>query len=120
MAYGQAKHNISRPAGEDLIGKEFHLVALDDGKLAGAGDVAFPLANDAAHPDGEPCALTVGGVSQVYYGDTVTAYAALAAGEGGLAVPATSGDQIIGYALEAGAKDTLGTMLVALNGLVPA
>lgn len=119
MAYGQAKHNISIPAGEDLIGKEFHLVGLD-GKLAGDGVIAFPLENDAAHPDGEPCALTVGGVSQVYYGGTVAVGDALASAEGGVAVKADAENQIIGYALEAGTEGVLGTMLVALNGLVPA
>lgn len=115
MAYGQAKQNISIPAGEDLLGKEFHLVGLD-GKLATAGAIAFPLENDAATPAGEPCALTVGGVSQVYYGGTVAAGAALAAGAGGRAVTATAGQKIVGYALEAGASGVLGTMLVTLNG----
>lgn len=115
MAYGQAKHNISIPAGEDLLGKEFHLVNLE-GKLAGAGDIAFPLENDAATPEGEPCALTVGGVSQVYYGGTVAVGDALSAGADGLAVKAASGAQIIGYALEAGTSGVLGTMLVSLNG----
>lgn len=115
MAYGQAKQNISIPAGEDLKGKEFHLVGLD-GKLATAGAIAYPLDNDAAELGGEPCALTIDGVSQVYLGGTVARGDALAAAAGGEAVKATAGDQVIGYALEDGADGTLVTMLVVLNG----
>lgn len=115
---GQAKHAISVPATEDLKGKEFHLVTLA-GALAGAGAVAFPLENDMAQVGGEPCNLTIGGVSQVYYGGTVGAGAALAAGANGRAVAAAASAQIIGYATRAGVSGELGSMLVALNGVVP-
>lgn len=118
MAYGQAKHNISIPAASDLTGDQFLLVALD-GDIAGAGELCFPLQNDMAKPGGEPASLCVAGVSQVYFGDTVTKGAALTSEAGGKAVPATDGDQIIGYALEAGADGELRTMLVLPNGLVP-
>lgn len=115
MAYGQAKHCISVPAGEDLTNKEFLLVGLD-GKLGGDGSLAYPLQNEAASTTGEPASLCIAGVSEVYLGGTVTAGAALACGAGGKAVAATAGKQIIGYALESGAANELRTMLVVLNG----
>lgn len=119
MAYGQNKQNISVPASVELVGQENKLVTLA-GALATKGALAFPLENDMAQPDGEPCALTTSGVAPVLYGGTVAQGDPLASNASGLAVVATAGDSILGYAMEAGAASNLGTMLVLPNGKVPA
>lgn len=115
MGYGQAKQNISVPATADLTGQENKLVTLG-GALAGKGALAFPLENDMAKPGGEPCALTVSGAAPVIYGGAVVVGDALASNATGLAVKATTGDHILGYALEAGAANNVGTMLVLKDG----
>lgn len=115
MAYGESKVNISVPATADLTGQNFKLVTLA-GKLAVKGEVAFPLENDRAAPADEPCALTISGVSPVYYGGAVVVGDALASNATGLAVKATATDHIVGYALEAGGANNLGTMLVLKDG----
>lgn len=120
MGLAQAKVNITRPAGEDLRGKQNLLVGFD-GKLGTAGAIAFPLENDNASPGTEPCALAISGEAPVIFGGVVAVGDALQCSAGGKAVKAaTEGASVIGYALTTGADGETGSMLVYLNGVVPA
>ncbi|HEY0838996.1 MAG TPA: hypothetical protein VGD74_02300 [Vulgatibacter sp.] len=115
MGLAESQRSITRPATADLTGAQGKLVTLA-GALATKGAICFPLVNDNAAPTKEPCALAISGKANVIYGATVAQYAALAANASGLAVTATTGDHIIGYALVAGAVNEWGEMLVLKDG----
>lgn len=116
MALAESQVCITRPATADLTGKQGMLVTAA-GALATKGALAFPLVNDNAAPTKEPCALAISGNARVIAGAAILQYAAIAANATGFAVTATSGDHIIGYALEAAAASGEHiTMLVLKDG----
>ena len=105
MATEQSRNTRTFIAGEDLSTAQFKFVTLGTG-----GEVSLPstagvncigvLRTDGAA--GVAVAVLVDGPVKVECGGTVTNGAAVATDDTGRAVDATTGDIIMGYAMEAG------------------
>ena len=105
MATMTSRDTRTFEAGGDLSADQFKFVALAaDGQveLCGAGAQAIGvLLNDPAAA-GRAATVVVSGDVMVKCGGTVTRGGAVAVDASGLAVDATTGDVIMGYAREAG------------------
>jgi hypothetical protein len=101
-------------AGSDLSTKQYHVVKLDaQGKavLAGAGELSLGiLQNDPS--EGQACDIAVDGVSKAKAGASITLGSLLSANANGQVVPATSGDYVIGIALEAASSGDIVSVLI--------
>jgi len=115
MAFTENMQTRSYVAGSDLSAKQFRFVSLAaDGAVdaTGAGDAAAGvLLND-------PAAAGAAGVAYdgrvtVVCGGTVTRGGEVASDAAGEAVDATTGDAILGYALETGADGQVITIELA-------
>ena len=110
MAYKNALDCITLEAGQDLSAKQFFFMTVaSDGQVdpTGDGGVAVGvLQNDPA----------AGGVTKVSVGASITAGANVASDAAGEAVPAASGDAILGVALAAGDDGDIIPMLFQPRG----
>ena len=85
-------------AGGDIPAKRFVKV---DGTLAGAGEAAIGVAEYAAQ-SGDDLSVIMSGVVSVEAGGTVNAGDKIASDENGKAVVASTGNTVVGIALESG------------------
>lgn len=107
-------------AGADLSSKQYFFGAIAaDGQIDPAGDGVAADGVIANNPDtaGQPCNLTVSGVSPISAGEALTVGMFLASDANGQAVEATSGDYIMGKCVgAAGAANELGSILLTRPG----
>jgi len=92
----------------------------NDGEAAvatAATDALLGISTDVATAAGRHADVIRSGIAPVTYGDNVTRGAALTANALGLAVPATSGDQIIGYAEISGSAGDIGSIYLQRGAL---
>lgn len=119
MAWTDSIHVISLEAGVDLSAKQYFFVSVSaDGQIDPTGDGAHAdgvLQND---PDtaGTAASVAIGGVVKVNCGGTVTRGGPVASDTNGQAVDATSGDVILGTALETGASGETISMIFQPRG----
>lgn len=113
MAYEIPVLNLSFKAGEDLSGAQYRAVKLQEGKvfLATVDDTPIGILQDKPKI-GQGCAVMVYGVSKAIYGAQITAGQKLTSGQGGAVVPASSGDSVIGIALEDGGQGEIHSILL--------
>jgi hypothetical protein len=116
-------HLATAPAGADLSTKQFRLVKLNEaGKLvlAGAGDIAFSLQENA--PEGAQATYANGGEPKAVAGGNIKAGQLVSAGAEGKLVAATAtvieeekvealGSRVIGLAVEEAAAGELARFL---------
>lgn len=110
MAYEENLQKITAKVNSDLSAAQFHFVVMGaDGylDLSGDGGVAIGVLQD--DPNGSSNA-TVGcvatnGVTKVEAGEAITAGDAIASNSAGEAVTATTGDIVLGYAMEDASGD---------------
>jgi streptogramin lyase len=109
MATEQHGGFLSREAGEDLTGKQYHIVKLDsNGKVvlcdAGSDSVIGVLQNEPVNGDTAQVALNNGaGTYKVHCGGTIAVGATVGTNSTGKAISnTTAGHGMVGRALEAG------------------
>lgn len=106
MATQNIAHCITLEAGSDLSASQFHFVSVAaDGQvdLTGAGAYAEGVLQDKPNAAGVAARVAIGGVVKVEAGASVTRGAEVASNAAGECVDATTGNIILGTALEAGA-----------------
>lgn len=119
MAYENGKVCISLEAGQDLSAKQFFFVSVaSDGQIdpTGNGASAVGVLQNDPNAAGKAASVAIGGVTKVSVGATVTAGAALASDAAGEAVPAATGDVILGTALAAGDDGDIISMIFQPRG----
>lgn len=112
--------SISLVAAADLSAKQYHVV-----KPNSSGQAALANATDTAQigilqdkpTSGVAGNVAVGGVSKAAYGGTIAAGAAVTSDANGKVVTATTGKQIIGFALVGGVSGDIGSVLISPRGL---
>lgn len=112
--------SISLVAGADLSAKQFHVV-----KVNSSGQAVAANATDVAQVgilqdkpiSGVAGSVAVNGVSKAAFGGTVASGAAVTSDANGKIVAATTGKQIIGFALQGGVSGDIGSVLIAPRGL---
>jgi len=119
MAYYDNQKCVSFEAGSDLSSNQFQFVDVSaDGQVDLSGDGAYAigiLQNEPAAA-GRAAEVAINGKTQVKCGGTVTAGGPVASDASGQAVDATSGDVILGEAMEAGASGEVITILFHPRG----
>jgi len=106
MAFENPVLVLSLPAAADLSSSQHFIVKTSSGTaaLAGAGDVAMGvLQNDPV--SGEAASIMVAGVSRLVAGAVIAEGAQVAADANGKGRTATTGDIVLGIALEAAGAD---------------
>jgi hypothetical protein len=116
MGYENKLATLTRPAAADLSTKQYYGVKIDSsGKaaLAGEGDIAIGILQNAPAALGRAASIAYGGVSKVVGGATVAAGARFSFNSSGLAVGVGSGDDhAMGIVLEDLANGKIGTVLI--------
>lgn len=108
MALESALHTISLEAGQDLSANQYYFVSVAaDGQVdpTGAGLHADGVLQNDPAAAGRAASVCIGGRTKVEAGGTVTVGGPVAADASGKAVDATTGDVILGTALEAADAD---------------
>jgi len=122
MSYEQELHRFTRPAAADLSTKQYYGVKIDSSgniALAGEGDIAVGILQNAPAAAGRAANVAFGGVSKVVGGATVAAGARFSFNSSGVAVSVGSGDdQGMGIVLEDLASGKIGTVLIQPVGNV--
>lgn len=110
---------VTLEAGADLSAKQFFFVSVSaDGQVDPTGDGLHAdgvLQNDPAAA-GRAAEVAISGIVQVSCGGTVTRGGPVAADTNGEAVDATTGDVILGTALETGSDGAVISMLFQPRG----
>jgi len=123
MAYKNNQVCISLEAGQDLSAKQYFFVSVaSDGQVDPTGDGAAAvgvLQNDPAAA-GRAAEICIGGVTKVSAGGTIAAGAAVASDAAGEAVTATTGDVILGTALEGASDGDVISIVFQPRNVVPA
>lgn len=105
MAVVQNEYPVSIPAGADLSTKQYRFVDLSSGKLAvvsSAGGDAIGVLSDKPDAAGVPGRVVVAGITKVVLGATVAVDAYVQSDANAAAITASSGDYVLGRALEGG------------------
>ena len=123
MAHQEQLQNITLVAGQDLSAAQFQMMAVAaDGEIdpAGAGAAVAGVLQNNPDAQGKAAAVGYAGKTMVKAGAAVTAGDLLASDANGKAVTASTGNYIVGIALEDIANaDEIGTMLLANLGIAP-
>jgi hypothetical protein len=139
MSTEQSVTTVSREAGADLTGKQFHLVKLNSsGQVvvcSAAGEMPFGVLQSEADAAGKAVSVAIAGKSKVKLGGTVAALdplktdanakAAVAVkgrtdtSDAGAAADPLLGSYVIGIATVAGANNEIGEILITHSGSVP-
>jgi hypothetical protein len=116
MGYEQKLSTFTRPASGDLSTKQYLGVKIDTSgnvAVAGEGDIAVGILQNAPAATGRACTVATGGVSKVVGGATVAAGARFSFDSTGKAVAVGSGDDhAMGVVLEDLASGKIGTVLI--------
>ena len=123
MSFTQSRDNRTVIAAADLSANQFAMVKFDanaKAALAGAGEAALGVLTVPAKA-GNACTVTVSGIVMVEVGTGGIALGANAACNGsGHVIDATTGDVIVGTALEVGAVGNLIAMEISLANNISA
>jgi hypothetical protein len=107
---------LTMTAGADLSAKQYFFVSVAaDGQIDPTGDGAQAdgVLQDAPSAAGDPALVFSGiGFTKVSAGGTITAGDDLASDAAGEAITSTSGDEILGVAMESGVDGDIITMLL--------
>lgn len=109
MSYYEAKRAISLLCAAELADEQFYFVKVNNaGKivLCGDGEAAIGVLYDAPDAADQACQVAIGEVVMVAAGAAIAAGAQVACDATGRAATATSGEIILGVALEAAAAAT--------------
>ena len=121
MAVEEGLRCLTFQATATLSAKQYFLGKIQStGKVNVAGD---GVAADGVIQDGAPVAngatsLAIAGRSKIYIGATLVPGNNVASNASGHAVPATTGEYIIGTCTEGGTVGTIGSMIIKLGGRV--
>lgn len=108
MATSDNLQCISAVAGSDLSSKQYYFVSMaTDGQVDSTGDGAYALGVVQNDPDaaGKAAEVAIGGRTKIVAGAAFEEGVALASDANGKAVTATTGDEILGVAMEASSAD---------------
>lgn len=100
--------DISLDASTDLSAKQFFFIetsSSSEAALSGAGEVVTGVLQNKPDAAGKSASVRVYGVSKVTAGAAITAGAEVSSDANGKAATSTTGDYIVGIALEAAAAD---------------
>lgn len=121
MAFTDNQQVVSLEAGADLSTKQFFFVSVSaDGQVDPTGDGAHAdgvLQNKPAAA-GRAAEVAIGGITRVVCGGVVTRGGPVASDANGEAVNPTSGDVILGTALETGADGAVISILFQPRGVL--
>lgn len=122
MGYEEGLRNISVPVNSDLSAAQYHFVDVGtDGYLDLVGDGAKAIGVLQNKPDGSSVddvgSVGVRGVSKVEAAEAITAGDDIASNANGEAVTATTGDIVLGRALEDASGD--GSIIAVLINIAP-
>ncbi len=107
MSFEEALQSITRPAGGDLSTKQYMFMTVDSNgriDITGDGASADGVLQDKPNATDRMGQMAISGVSMVVCGGTVTKGGDVASDAAGKAVDVTTGDYILGVALETGAS----------------
>jgi hypothetical protein len=110
MAFEDTKISVTVPAGSDLSASQFCFVEVNaSGQLAvvGAGLHADGILQNDPNAAGRAGEVAIAGIVQVKCGAAVTRGGAVASDAAGKAVNATTGNIILGTAMETGANGAI-------------
>lgn len=99
---------LTMEAGQDLSAKQYYFVTVAaDGQIDPTGDGAEAdgVLQNAPSAAGYAATVAVAGISQVVAGAAITRGASIASGSAGKAKTATSGNRVLGKAMDAAAAD---------------
>lgn len=119
MSTNQQGIDISISAGADLSAKQFHVVKVNSSAAAvaaGASDTTQVGILQNKPTSGQVGSVRVAGVSKAAAGGSITAGAAVTSDANGKVVAATTGKQIIGFALAGAASGDIVAVLVSGRG----
>lgn len=122
MAYEIIVQNITLPAGANLSENQYFAVTVDsesNAVLAGAGEVAIGILQNDPNED-EAATIMTYGLTKAVFGDTVANGAIVTPDADGKLVTSTTGDREVGIAIEGGAADEIGTVLLKSFAVTPA
>jgi hypothetical protein len=120
MATYENKTVVSLVAGQDLSSNQYYFVEVaSDGEVdpvSTAGNFAEGVLTNDPDAQGKAASVAIDGIVKVSCGGTVTRGGGVAADTNGQAVDATSGDAILGTALEAGSSGDIIRILLKYQG----
>lgn len=119
MATQQHIMCISYEAGADLSALQFHfLVMSSDGQVDGAGDgaAAIGVLQNKPSAAGQAAEIAVSGVAKVVAGSAITAGQRVASASDSEAIPAATGDIVVGVAMTSGDAGDLVEVLLQAAG----
>jgi hypothetical protein len=120
MATQQSPLLISYEAGADLSALQFHfLVMSDDGQVDGAGDgaAAIGVLQNAPDAAGKVAEIAISGVVKVVAGATIDEGNLVASANDSEAIPAATGDVVLGIAMTGGDAGELVEVLLGAPGI---
>jgi hypothetical protein len=104
MAIDNSLVCITAEAAADLSTKQYHFVAYNSSSqvasVASAGAEADAVLQDKPAAQGRACSIAISGVSKVVASAAITAGAAVTSNNAGRAQTATTGNRVLGKALE--------------------
>jgi hypothetical protein len=121
--YEESLSCVTVEAGQDLSASQFCFVSIaGDGQVdpTGAGAVADGVLQNDPNAAGVAATVAIAGVSRVVCGGVVSRGALVSSDASGRAIAATTGAEIAGRALAAGATGALIPVLLKLSGRAPA
>jgi len=122
MSHEENQARFSLPAAADLSAKQYYAVIVDssgNAAVAGAGERACGVLQNAPAAAGRAAAIAYGGVTKVVCGGAVTIGNPVAVDSAGKIVAETTGDAwTVGIALETGTSGKIISMLLQPSGLM--
>lgn len=116
MSVSDNLHTITLPAAADLSAKQYYAVKVDssgNAALAGAGDRAAGILQNAPAAAGRAATIATGGRTKAVAGGSITAGNFVASDSNGKLVAETTGDNItVGIALSDGASGKIFDVLI--------
>lgn len=119
MATQQHIKCISYEAGADLSALQFHFVVMSsDGQVDGAGDgaAAIGVLQNKPSAAGQAAEIAIDGVVKVVAGSAITAGERIASASDSEAIPAATGDIVVGVAMTSGDAGDLVEVLLQAAG----
>lgn len=118
MAIEHTLGTVSLVAGADLSAKQYTFVKTNtSGKVVSSGDGERGVGVVQDKPTADKATMiATSGISKVLCGGNITNGAAVTSDANGRAVAATTGKQIMGFALEAGANNRIISVLLDRSG----
>lgn len=124
MAYEERLETITREAGSDLSASQYRFVNLASDnqvdRAASAGVDCLGVLQNKPDAAGRAACIATGGTSKVVAGGTFDAGDKITTDNQGRAVEATTGQQILGIAMEAGVSGVVTSVNLEKSGVVPA